>query len=437
MLNKKTEVIDKLFEIENLNDYHLNLEKKFGANDYHPLPVVLKKGKGVYLWDVNEKKYYDFLSAYSAVNQGHCHPKLINLIKDQAETLTLTSRAFHNNKLGEYMAYATKLFGFEQLLPMNTGAEGVETSIKLSRKWGYLKKNIEHNKAKIVVCNNNFHGRTTTVISFSTDSGSKDFFGPHTPGFIHIPHNDVGALEKEFIKDENIVAFLVEPIQGEAGVNVPDSDYLKKVRELCTKFNVLMIADEIQTGLGRTGSLLASCGNCNCNSSCEQQKSYVRPDILILAKALSGGTYPISAVLCDSEIMEVIQPGQHGSTFGGNPFAATIAKKALEIIVDENLSQNARNLGQIFRYSISEYIKTSKIVSKIRGKGLLNAIVINDSPDSETAWNICLRLRDNGLLAKPTHGNIIRFAPPLVITKDQLLNCIKIIIFTLKEFEPK
>ena len=437
MLNKKTEVIDKLFEIENLNDYHLNLEKKFGANDYHPLPVVLKKGKGVYLWDVNEKKYYDFLSAYSAVNQGHCHPKLINLIKDQAETLTLTSRAFHNNKLGEYMAYATKLFGFEQLLPMNTGAEGVETSIKLSRKWGYLKKNIEHNKAKIVVCNNNFHGRTTTVISFSTDSGSKDFFGPHTPGFIHIPHNDVGALEKEFIKDENIVAFLVEPIQGEAGVNVPDSDYLKKVRELCTKFNVLMIADEIQTGLGRTGSLLASCGNCNCNSSCEQQKSYVRPDILILAKALSGGTYPISAVLCDSEIMEVIQPGQHGSTFGGNPFAATIAKKALEIIVDENLSQNARNLGQIFRYSISEYIKTSKIVSKIRGKGLLNAIVINDSPDSETAWNICLRLRDNGLLAKPTHGNIIRFAPPLVITKDQLLDCIKIIIFTLKEFEPK
>tara|TARA_A100001011_G_scaffold28551_1_gene27764 strand:- start:17447 stop:18760 length:1314 start_codon:yes stop_codon:yes gene_type:complete len=437
LLNKKTEVIDKLFEIENLNDYHLNLEKKFGANDYHPLPVVLKKGKGVYLWDVNEKKYYDFLSAYSAVNQGHCHPKLINLIKDQAETLTLTSRAFHNNKLGEYMAYATKLFGFEQLLPMNTGAEGVETSIKLSRKWGYLKKNIEHNKAKIVVCNNNFHGRTTTVISFSTDSGSKDFFGPHTPGFIHIPHNDVGALEKEFIKDENIVAFLVEPIQGEAGVNVPDSDYLKKVRELCTKFNVLMIADEIQTGLGRTGSLLASCGNCNCNSSCEQQKSYVRPDILILAKALSGGTYPISAVLCDSEIMEVIKPGQHGSTFGGNPFAATIAKKALEIIVDENLSQNARNLGQIFRYSISEYIKTSKIVSKIRGKGLLNAIVINDSPDSETAWNICLRLRDNGLLAKPTHGNIIRFAPPLVITKDQLLNCIKIIIFTLKEFEPK
>ena len=437
MLNKKTEVIDKLFEIENLNDYHLNLEKKFGANDYHPLPVVLKKGKGVYLWDVNEKKYYDFLSAYSAVNQGHCHPKLINLIKDQAETLTLTSRAFHNNKLGEYMAYATKLFGFEQLLPMNTGAEGVETSIKLSRKWGYLKKNIEHNKAKIVVCNNNFHGRTTTVISFSTDSGSKDFFGPHTPGFIHIPHNDVGALEKEFIKDENIVAFLVEPIQGEAGVNVPDSDYLKKVRELCTKFNVLMIADEIQTGLGRTGSLLASCGNCNCNSSCEQQKSYVRPDILILAKALSGGTYPISAVLCDSEIMEVIKPGQHGSTFGGNPFAATIAKKALEIIVDENLSQNARNLGQIFRYSISEYIKTSKIVSKIRGKGLLNAIVINDSPDSETAWNICLRLRDNGLLAKPTHGNIIRFAPPLVITKDQLLDCIKIIIFTLKEFEPK
>ena len=437
MLNKKNGDIEKLFEIENLNNYHLNLEKKFGANDYHPLPVVLKKGEGVFLWDVNEKKYYDFLSAYSAVNQGHCHPKLVNLIKNQAETLTLTSRAFHNNKLGEYMAYASKLFGFDQLLPMNTGAEGVETSIKLSRKWGYLKKKIEHNKAKIVVCNNNFHGRTTTVISFSTDSGSKDFFGPHTPGFIHIPHNDVDALENEFNNDKNIVAFLVEPIQGEAGVNVPDSDYLKKVRELCTKFNVLMIADEIQTGLGRTGSLLASCGNCSCNSYCEQQNSYVRPDILILAKALSGGTYPISAVLCDSAIMEVIQPGQHGSTFGGNPFAASIAKKALEIIIEENLAQNARKLGEIFRYSMSEYIKTSKIITKIRGKGLLNAIVINDSPDSETAWNICLRLKDNGLLAKPTHGNIIRFAPPLVITKDQLIDCINIIILTIKEFEPK
>ena len=342
---------------KDLAQFHLDLEKKFGAHDYHPLPVVLEKGKGVFMWDVNGKKYYDFLSAYSAVNQGHCHPELVNLIKNQAETLTLTSRAFHNNKLGEYMQYATDLFGFDQLLPMNTGAEGVETSIKLSRKWGYLKKKVKENQAKIVVCNNNFHGRTTTVISFSTDPGSKDFFGPHTPGFIHIPHGDIIALEDEFKKDKNIVAFLVEPIQGEAGVNVPDPDYLKNVRLLCSKYNVLMIADEIQTGLGRTGSLLASCGNCNCESSCEQQSTYVRPDILILAKALSGGTYPISAVLCDSEIMEVIQPGQHGSTFGGNPFAASIAKKALEIIIDENLSQNARNLGEIFRTEINIFIK--------------------------------------------------------------------------------
>ena len=317
------------------------------------------------------------------------------------------------------------------------GAEGVETSIKLSRKWGYLKKNVDENQAKIIVCNNNFHGRTTTVISFSTDPGSKDYFGPHTPGFIHNPHGDANALEDKLKKDKNIVAFLVEPIQGEAGVNVPDSDYLKNVRHLCSKYNVLMIADEIQTGLGRTGSLLASCGNCNCNSSCEQQSTYVRPDILILAKALSGGTYPISAVLCDSYIMEVIQPGQHGSTFGGNPFAASIAKKALEIIIEENLSQNARALGEIFRDEMNKYISNSNIVSLVRGKGLLNAIVINDSPDSKTAWNICLKLRDNGLLAKPTHGNVIRFAPPLVMTEDQLYECIDIITSTLKEFEPK
>ena len=418
-----------------LSKFHLDLEKKYGAHDYHPLPVVLEKGEGVFLWDVNGKKYYDFLSAYSAVNQGHCHPELVNLIKNQAETLTLTSRAFHNNKLGEYMEFATKLFGFDQLLPMNTGAEGVETSIKLSRKWGYLKKKVDENQAKIVVCNNNFHGRTTTVISFSTDPGSKDFFGPHTPGFIHVPHGEINALENEFKRDKNIVAFLVEPIQGEAGVNVPDSQYLMKVRDLCTNYNVLMIVDEIQTGLGRTGSLLASCGNCNCESICEQQSTYVRPDILILAKALSGGTYPISAVLCDSEIMEVIQPGQHGSTFGGNPFAASIAKKALEIIIDEKLALNARVLGEIFRSEMNKYIKSSKIVKLVRGKGLLNAIVINDSQDSQTAWNICIKLRDNGLLAKPTHGNIIRFAPPLVMTKEQLYDCINIITSTIKEFE--
>ena len=401
--------------------YHLDLEKKYGAHDYHPLPVVLAKGEGVYLWDVNGKKYFDFLSSYSAVNQGHCHPKLVALIKDQVETLTLTSRAFHNDKLGEYMEYATKLFGYDQLLPMNTGAEGVETSIKISRKWGYLKKKVDNDKAKIIVCDNNFHGRTTTVISFSSDAGSKDYFGPHTPGFIHIPHNDLNALEKILIEEKNIVSFLVEPIQGEAGVKVPDDNYIEGVRELCTKHNILMIADEIQTGLGRTGSLLA-CGD-------------VRPDILILAKALSGGTYPISAVLCDKEIMEVIQPGQHGSTYGGNPFAASIAKKSLEIIIEEKLPENANKLGEIFRFKINKYIETSNLVKLVRGKGLLNAIVINDKPDTQTAWNICLKLRDNGLLAKPTQGNIIRFAPPLVITEDQLNECIDIIISTLVEFE--
>lgn len=404
-----------------LSTYHLDLEKRYGAHDYHPLPVVLAKGEGVYLWDVNGKKYYDFLSSYSAVNQGHCHPKLVELIKQQAETLTLTSRAFHNNKLGEYMEYTTKLFGYDQLLPMNTGAEGVETSIKISRKWGYLKKKVDEGQAKIIVCDNNFHGRTTTVISFSSDPGSKDYFGPHTPGFIHIPHNDLNALEKILSEEKNVVSFLVEPIQGEAGVNVPDDNYIEGVRELCTKYNILMIADEIQTGLGRAGSLLA-CGD-------------VRPDILILAKALSGGTYPISAVLCDKEIMEVIQPGQHGSTYGGNPFAASIAKKSLEIIIEEKLPENAYKLGEIFRSKINKYIETSSIVKLVRGKGLLNAIVINDKPDSQTAWNICLKLRDNGLLAKPTQGNIIRFAPPLVMTEGQLNECVDIIISTLVEFE--
>ena len=404
-----------------LSDYHLDLEKRYGAHDYHPLPVVLAKGEGVYLWDVNGKKYYDFLSSYSAVNQGHCHPKLVELIKKQAETLTLTSRSFHNNKLGEYMEYTTKLFGYDQLLPMNTGAEGVETSIKISRKWGYLKKKVDEDQAKIIVCDNNFHGRTTTVISFSSDPGSKDYFGPHTPGFIHIPHNDLNALEKILSEEKNVVSFLVEPIQGEAGVNVPDDNYIEGVRQLCTKYNILMIADEIQTGLGRTGSLLA-CGD-------------VRPDILILAKALSGGTYPISAVLCDKEIMEVIQPGQHGSTYGGNPFAASIAKKSLEIIIEEKLPENAYKLGEIFRAKINEYIEKSSIVNLVRGKGLLNAIVINDDPESQTAWNICLKLRDNGLLAKPTQGNIIRFAPPLVMTEDQLNECVDIITSTLVEFE--
>ena len=418
------------------SNYHLELEKEFGAHDYNPLPVVLSKGQGVYLWDVEGKKYFDFLSAYSAVNQGHCHPEIIDALTNQAKDLTLTSRAFHNDKLGEYMEYATKYFGFERLLPMNTGAEGVETAIKISRKWGHTIKGVPENQAQIIVCENNFHGRTTTVISFSSDPGSKDYFGPHTPGFLHVPYNDLESLESMLKNNPNIVGFLVEPIQGEAGVYVPDEDYLSKAKKLCQINNVLFIADEIQTGIGRTGSLLAVCGNCSCENNCERQKStYTRPDLLILGKALSGGTYPVSAVLCDSKIMDVIQPGQHGSTFGGNPLGSTVAKKALEVVKKEKLTQNSRELGNYFRSEINDYIKQSSIVKLVRGKGLLNAIVINDEPNSKTAWNICIKLRDNGLLAKPTHGNIIRFAPPLVITKTQLNQCITIIKKTLHEFE--
>ena len=418
------------------SNYHLELEKEFGAHDYNPLPVVLTKGQGVFLWDVEGKKYYDFLSAYSAVNQGHCHPEIIEALTNQAKELTLTSRAFHNDKLGEYMEFATKFFGFERLLPMNTGAEGVETAIKISRKWGHTIKGVPENQAQIIVCENNFHGRTTTVISFSSDPGSKDYFGPHTPGFLHVPYNDLEALELILKSNPNIVGFLVEPIQGEAGVYVPDENYLSEAKKLCQKNNVLLIADEIQTGIGRTGSLLAVCGNCTCENNCERQKStYTRPDLLILGKALSGGTYPVSAVLCDSKIMDVIQPGQHGSTFGGNPLGSVVAKKALEVVQNEKLTQRSRDLGNYFREEINNYIKQSSIVKLIRGKGLLNAIVINDKPDSKTAWNICIKLRDNGLLAKPTHGNIIRFAPPLVITKTQLNECITIIKKTLQDFE--
>ena len=418
------------------SNYHLELEKEFGAHDYKPLPVVLTKGQGVFLWDVEGKKYYDFLSAYSAVNQGHCHPEIIEALTNQAKELTLTSRAFHNDKLGEYMEFATKFFGFERLLPMNTGAEGVETAIKISRKWGHTIKGVPENQAQIIVCENNFHGRTTTVISFSSDPGSKDYFGPHTPGFLHVPYNDLEALELILKSNPNIVGFLVEPIQGEAGVYVPDENYLSEAKKLCQKNNVLLIADEIQTGIGRTGSLLAVCGNCTCENNCERQKStYTRPDLLILGKALSGGTYPVSAVLCDSKIMDVIQPGQHGSTFGGNPLGSVVAKKALEVVQNEKLTQRSRDLGNYFREEINNYIKQSSIVKLIRGKGLLNAIVINDEPDSKTAWNICIKLRDNGLLAKPTHGNIIRFAPPLVITKTQLNECITIIKKTLLDFE--
>ena len=406
------------------NQYYINLEKKYGARDYNPLPVVLSKGKGVFLWDVNEKKYYDFLSAYSAVNQGHCHPKIIKVLKDQASKLTLTSRAFHNDKLGQYMEFATKLFDYEKLLPMNTGAEGVETAIKIVRKWGHTVKGIPNELSKIVVCDSNFHGRTTTIISFSSHKGSKEFFGPHTQGFCNVPFDNLDALEKIFIQDKNIAGFLVEPIQGEAGVIVPKDGYLEGVRKLCTKYNVLFVADEIQTGLGRTGKLLAT------------QYEDSKPDILILGKALSAGTFPVSAVLSNSEIMDVIKPGQHGSTFGGNPLGASISKSALEIIINEKLTENAKKLGTFFREKINAYIKNSQLIKLVRGKGLLNAIVVNDSKrNTQTAWNICLRLKENGLLAKPTHGNIIRFAPPLVINTNQMNECISIIIETIKEFE--
>ncbi len=422
---------------KSLQDYYLDLESKHGAQDYHPLPVVLAKGKGVFLWDVEGKKYYDFLSAYSAVNQGHCHSEIVGVMKEQAETLTLTSRAFHNNKLGEYMKYITDFFGFDKVLCMNTGAEGVETAIKITRKWGYQKKGVPENQAQIIVCNNNFHGRTSTIISFSTDPNSKQNFGPYATGFIHVPYDDLDALEAVLETNLNVVGFLVEPIQGEAGVYTPAPDFIKGAKALCNEYNVLLITDEIQTGIGRTGSLLAVCGNCSCEHACEQQvETYVHPDMLILGKAISGGTYPVSAVLCDNHVMEVIKPGQHGSTFGGNPLAVSIAKKALEVVLDEKLAQNARRLGAIFRAEMNLYITKSKIVKLVRGKGLLNAIVINDTLESDTAWNICLKLRDNGLLAKPTHGNIIRFAPPLVISEEQLYDCIKIITETLKKFEP-
>lgn len=415
----------------------IELEHQHGAHDYHPIPAVLERGEGVFLWDVEGKKYYDFLSAYSAVNQGHCHPRIVKALQDQAQTLTLTSRAFHNNKLGEYMKYVTDYFGFERLLPSNTGAEAVEAAIKITRKWGYTKKNIPENQAEIIVCEQNFHGRTSTIISFSSDPGSRQHFGPHASGFISIPYNDIEALEKTLQNHPNVAGFLVEPIQGEAGVYTPDPDFIRKARALCSHYNVLLMADEIQTGIGRTGALLAVCGNCDCGGSCERQEAtYTRPDVLILGKAISGGTYPVSAVLCDAEIMEVIQPGQHGSTFGGNPMACTVAKEALEVIRDEKLTQNARKLGIKFRNAMQSYINSSSIVLSVRGRGLLNAIVINDSEESKTAWNICLKLMENGLLAKPTHGNIIRFAPPLVMTEAQLDDCISIITKTLTEFEP-
>ncbi len=412
----------------------IELEDRYGAHNYHPLPVVLARGEGVYLWDVEGKRYFDFLSAYSAVNQGHCHPRIKEAMIDQVGVLTLTSRAFYNNMLGPFEKYITEYFGFDKVLPMNTGAEGVETALKLARKWGYERKGVLENQAKIIVAENNFHGRTTTIISFSNDSNARKNFGPFTDGFIRIPYNDIAALE-EALKIEGVVAFLVEPIQGEAGVYLPGEEYIRMAKEACSKKSVLLIADEIQTGIARTGSLLAVCGNCTCEGHCEKQKSYTKPDILILGKALSGGFYPVSAVLADNGVMDVIRPGQHGSTFGGNPLGAKVAMTALEVVRDENLAQNARKLGVIFRERMQKLVDRFSIVKLVRGKGLLNAIVINDSPESSTAWDICIRLADQGLLAKPTHGNIIRFAPPLVMTEDQLHECCDIIARVVSEFE--
>ena len=401
----------------------IKLEDNYGAHNYHPLPVVLERGEGVFLWDVNGKRYYDFLSAYSAVNQGHCHPKVINSLIGQAQKLTLTSRAFYNNQLGVYEEFITKYFGYDKVLPMNTGAEAVETAIKLCRKWAYEKKGIEENQALIVVCENNFHGRTTTIVSFSVDRDAYGNYGPFTPGFIVVPYNNAEMLEKVLNENKNIAGFLVEPIQGEAGAYVPDDGYLKKCYDLCRKNNVLFIADEVQTGIARTGKLLA----------CDYEG--VHPDILILGKALSGGTYPVSAVLSDQQIMDVIQPGQHGSTFGGNPIAAAVAVAALEVVRDDNLAEKAFELGVYFRHEMDQLCSASKIASFVRGKGLLNALIINNEQQNDLAWEICLRLADNGLLAKPTHTNIIRFAPPLVITKEQLAECIEIIKASIKVFE--
>jgi len=396
------------------------LEDRYGAHNYHPLSVVLSKGEGVFLWDMEGKRYYDFLSAYSAVNQGHCHPRIVSAIQQQVEKLTLTSRAFYNDVLGTYEQYITEFFNYQKVLPMNTGVEAVETAIKICRKWAYEEKGIQHDKAEIIVCEQNFHGRTTTIISFSSDPDAYGNFGPYTPGFIRIPYNDLEALGNA-LKNPNVAGFLVEPIQGEAGVNVPDQGYLTDAAALCSENQVLFIADEVQTGIARTGKMLA----------CDYEQ--VRPDILILGKALSGGTYPVSAVLADEEVMKVMKPGQHGSTFGGNPVAAKVAMAALDVVVDENLVENAAVMGKLFRNRMNLLICKSDLITKVRGKGLLNALLINDKPESETAGNICLKLKENGLLAKPTQGNIIRFAPPLVITEMQLLDCCNIIEQTINE----
>ncbi len=397
----------------------IELEEKYGAHNYHPLPVVLERGEGVYVWDVEGKRYFDFLSAYSAVNQGHCHPKITKALTEQAQKLALTSRAFHSSSLGEYEKFITRYFGYDKVLPMNSGAEGVETALKLARKWGYEKKGIPANEAKIITCESNFHGRTINIISFSKDNDARNNFGPFTPGYISIPFNNTAALA-EALKDKNVAAFMVEPIQGEAGVMVPDEGYLKSCYELCKATNVLFIADEIQTGIARTGRLLA----------CDWEN--VRPDILILGKALSGGVYPVSAVLADDEVMMCIKPGQHGSTYGGNPLACKVAIAALEVVLDEKLAERANYMGEILRRELKA-IKSDRLIA-VRGKGLLNAIVIKEK-NGKTAWDVCLKLAEKGLLAKPTHGDIIRFAPPLIITEQQIMECAAIIKNTLESFD--
>jgi ornithine--oxo-acid transaminase len=408
-------------------------ENKYGAHNYHPLPVVLERGKGVFVWDVEGKKYFDFLSAYSAVNQGHCHPRIINALKKQAEKLTLTSRAFHSSLLGEFEEYITKLFGFDKVLLMNSGVEAVETAMKLCRKWAYQVKGLPENQATIVFATGNFHGRTLSVISASTDPSSRTGFGPFMGGIAVVEYNNLAALERIFNENKNIAGFVVEPIQGEAGVVVPSESYLSSVQQLCKEYNVLFIADEIQTGIARTGRMLATCGECTCKNGCEATPS-VKPDILILGKALSGGVLPVSAVLANDDIMLTIKPGEHGSTFGGNPLACAVAKEALQVVIDEKLAENASKMGEIFRTGLKEIAKRNKLITEVRGKGLLNAIVVNTSEDSELAWDICLKFRDNGLLAKPTHGNKIRLAPPLVITEVQIKKCLSIIEKSLKAF---
>jgi len=432
----------------------MDMENQYGAHNYHPLPVVLDRAEGVYCWDIEGKRYYDFLSAYSAVNQGHCHPRIVGAMTEQAQKLTLTSRAFYNSMLGPYEKYVTEYFGYDKVLPMNTGAEAVETAIKIARKWAYDVKGVPAGQAKILTCENNFHGRTTTIVGFSTDPDSTGGFGPFTPGFEVIPYDNIDAL-KEALKDPNVAGFLVEPIQGEAGVYVPSDGYIQEAHALCKAANVLFMADEVQTGIARTGALLATCGNCTCAGHCERQSTgallatcgnctcaghcerqseYVKADLLILGKAISGGVYPVSAVLADDDVMGVIHPGQHGSTFGGNPVGGAVAMAALEVVKDEHLAQQARDLGNRFRAAMESLISESNLISSVRGRGLLNAILINDTPDSSTAWDLCVAMKDNGLIAKPTHGNIIRFAPPLVMTEAQLDECVAIIRETVLAF---